>query len=81
MMKQKDIATLLLIAGISAVISFVLSNQFITAGNNKQQSEVVEVISAEFSRPPTEYFNENAVNPTQIIQIGPNENTEPFRTQ
>lgn len=78
-MKQKDILTLVVVAIISAVISIFLSGSIISSESDKTvEVEVVELITSDLQRPPIEYFNENSINPTQLIQIGPNEGTEPF---
>jgi len=48
-MKQKDIALIILIAGVSAVASFFISNKlFVTPSNRQQQVEVVDPINASF---------------------------------
>lgn len=78
-MKQKDIALVVIVIIISGALAFVLSNTFITSSSNrKQQVEVVDAITAEFPEADSRYFNENSVNPTQLIQIGDNTNPTPF---
>lgn len=81
-MKQKDIATILFIVGISAIVSVFLSNKIISTPKNRQQKvEIVESIGSEFTRPDNKIFNEKALNPTQIIQIGNDPNDKPFNSQ
>lgn len=81
-MKQKDIALILVMVFISAVISFVLSGQiFGSPKNREQKAEVVEAITPEFPAPPGKYFNANSINPTQLITIGGNTNPNPFDNQ
>jgi len=81
-MKQKDIAVILMVAGISAIISLTASKVLIKVPDVKTQKvEVVEPITAEFVQPDKRYFNENSVNPTQLITIGDNNNTQPFKQQ
>jgi hypothetical protein len=78
-MKQKDIALIAVIAIVSAVASLLLSGIFISSTEDrKQKVEVVQPIISEFQTPPTEYFNDRALNPTQIIQIGEDPNSKPF---
>ncbi len=78
-MKQKDIAVIAFIVGISAFISILVSKTFISTPKNRQQKvEVVEKITSDFTRPDAKYFNKDSVNPTQTIQIGDNSNTKPF---
>ncbi len=81
-MKQKDIALFVVVGIVTAVFSVIASNYLITpAQNKKQEAEIVEPISAEFSVPTSDnkYFNKNAINPTKLIQIGDNPgNGTPF---
>ncbi len=78
-MKQKDITLIIIVVFISGVISFILSNMLITSPENrKEQVEVVEPITAEFTKPDERYFNANSINPTQLIQIGNQDNQQPF---
>jgi hypothetical protein len=78
-MKQKDIAMIVLIAGIAGVISFFASRAvFASAGNRTQSAEVVDAITPEFTTPSQKYFNTNSIDPTQLIQIGTSTNTNPF---
>jgi len=78
-MKQKDIALIVVLVAVSGVISFVLSGiVFGKPADRQQKAEVVDVISSDFALPPTEYFNTNSVNPTQLIEIGNSNNPNPF---
>ncbi len=79
-MKQKDIALIIVIAFISGVVSFVLSNKlFVTPSNRQQQVEVVDPINASFNLPSKKYFNSSSINPTQTPTInGNNNNQNPF---
>ncbi len=78
-MKQKDVAMIIVIAFVSAVISLVVSRFLFAAPQNQQQLvEVVPQISANFPMPDSRYFNSNSIDPTQLIQIGNNNNTNPF---
>ena len=79
-MKQKDIAVILGIAGISLIIAFVLGN-LVFGGSKKHDTkvQVIDSISSEFSKPDDRYFNSAAVNPTQTIQIGGSSNPQPFK--
>lgn len=78
-MKQKDIAVILIIAFISAVLAFMISN-WIFGGqkSGEQTAEVIDVISDEFNQPPEKYFSVNSVNPTKLIEIGGESNPNPF---
>ncbi len=81
-MKQKDIAVFILVAFISAIFSVVASNYLFTPDSvKKQKAEVVDLISADFDTPEQndKYFNSKANNPTQLIKIGEDPNTDPFK--
>ncbi len=61
-MKQKDIALIVVIAAISAVISVFASKAlFSTPKGLSAQVETVEKISADFPQPDTRYFNEKSI--------------------
>jgi hypothetical protein len=79
-MKQKDIALIAILSIISGVAAFLMSQMFFASTDDKQQkAEVVDVISSEFADPPKQYFNDTSINPTTVIQIGDNNNTNPFK--
>jgi hypothetical protein len=81
-MKQKDITLIVVIAFISAIIAFFVSNKiFVTPANRQQDVEVVDNIDPTFQLPSTKYFNSNSIDPTQISQIGVNNNQNPFGGQ
>ena len=72
-MKQKDIALILVMAFISAILALVISKLvFSSPGNREQQAEVVDVITPDFSTPPPKYFNSSSVDPAQPISIDAN---------
>lgn len=78
-MKQKDIALIVVIIFLSAVMSlFVSKALFATPQNREQQVEVVKPITADFPQPDKRFFNENAFDPTRLITIGQNANPDPF---
>ena len=77
-MKSKDYTVIIVIAIVSAVVSILLSSTVIPTGDKNVQVEVVEPITDVFERPPTRYFNANAVNPTQEIRIQQDDNSNPF---
>jgi hypothetical protein len=76
--KQKDITLILVVAFVSAIISYSVANfVFGTPQRKSEKVEVVEKITEDFNQPDKRYFNENSVNPTQIIEIKGNENQQP----
>lgn len=78
-MKQKDVALILVIAFFGAILSFVTSRLLLgSPGDRKEEVEVVQAISADFPTPDQRYFNSKSINPTQLIEIGNNNNTDPF---
>jgi hypothetical protein len=78
-MKQKDISVIIIVAGVSALFSFILSNALFGSPQNRQEKvETVDVITAEFTEPDKRYFNNESVNPTLLIEIKGNDNSKPF---
>jgi hypothetical protein len=78
-MKQKDIALIIIIVFISGVVSFFVSNLLFASPDKRDQKvEKVEPITADFPTPDQKYFNENSIDPTQLIQIGESTNPNPF---
>jgi len=78
-MKKKDLALILVIVFISAILSWFLSNAIFAPPKNRQQKvEVVQPITADFQPPDNHYFNKQSFDPTQTINIAPNDNSNPF---
>jgi hypothetical protein len=78
-MKQKDIALIILISAISAVVSFVASNiLFSTPQNRQQKVAVVDKINTQFLTPDPQFFNSQSIDPTQLIEVQNSNNTNPF---
>jgi len=70
-MKKSDLATIVLIAGFSTIIAFVLANAIL--GDPSEESVTVEyldVISSDIAQPNRELFNAWAINPTVEIYVG-----------
>lgn len=80
-MKQKDIALIVVIVIISAVISLFVSKAiFGSPAERDQTAEVVQPITSDFPKPDTRYFNNQAFDPTKVITIDENANSNPFST-
>lgn len=78
-MSKKDLPIIIIVVFISAVLSFFVSRAlFASASSRQQQVDAAQTISSSFPTPDTTYFNANAVDPTQLIQVGTNNNTNPF---
>jgi hypothetical protein len=78
-MKKNDLALLLLIVSITLVISFLIVKAVFgepTQANIKV--EKVEPISSQVDVPSKTTFNQTAINPTVVIQIGNPANQQPF---
>lgn len=79
-MKQKDIAVIVAIAGLSTIIAFILANILIANPKNRHaEVQVLDSISSEFPKPDSKYFNTNSIDPTQTVEIGNNNNPQPFK--
>lgn len=77
-MKQKDIAIIIVVAFVAAVISFLLSSKFFSSSGDKAiEVERIDAISAEFQTPNEKYFNAQSVNPSALVEIGEG-NPNPF---
>ena len=85
-MKRKDLAVIAMVAIVAAIFSFVVSGAiFGNSKNNNIKVPVVDRISSTFPSPQNDdsykkFFNSNALNPTQLIQIGGSSNTAPFQS-
>lgn len=77
-MKQKDIAVIVIIVVMSGVISMVASNALFKGKKDEFQAVVVQPITTDFPEPDNRYFNSNAFDPTKVITIQKNDNTDPF---
>lgn len=80
-MKQKDIALIIVVVFISAIVSLVVSKFLFASKNRQQQVEVVQPISADFASPDKRYFNDKSFDPTELITIGNNTNPHPFSSK
>lgn len=81
-MKQKDYGVIAIVVFIAGIFSFIICSQLIgTPKNREQKAEVVEAISSDFNLPDSKIFNSEAINPTKLIEIGPNGNNQPFAKQ
>jgi hypothetical protein len=87
MKRQTTLMIIILTAVVAAIFSFMISNALF--GSPKRHPilvPVVQKISPTFPLPQTDptyqtFFNQQALDPTQLIQIGGNGNTSPFNGQ
>lgn len=79
-MKQKDIAVIVAIAGISTIVAFFLANTLIANPKNRHaEVMVLDSITSDFPKPDSKYFNSNSIDPTQTVEISNNNNLQPFK--
>ena len=78
-MKQKDLAMIIIVAAISGMLSFALSHLIFGAPQQRQQqAAVVDAITTTFTMPDPKFFNNQSINPAQLIEVGSSNNTNPF---
>ncbi len=83
-MKRDDIAKIVVVAGISALISVVIAGAiFNSPAKHDKKVPVVSTISTTFPDVANDpnyngIFNSKAIDPTQPVQIGNSQNTSPF---
>jgi hypothetical protein len=77
-MKQKDIALIVMVIGISAIVSFFISNAVFSPSKHKQQVDVVQPITSDFPALDSRFFNTSSFDPTRLIHTQQNNNTNPF---
>lgn len=82
-MRRTDIMALVSIAGVSAVVAFLIAGSVFNPPDKRTKVPVVQPISSSFpdvkNDPTYQLFLFNgALDPTQPIQIGNTKNTTPF---
>jgi hypothetical protein len=84
-MKQKDIAILVGIAFFAIIVSSILANAiFSSSKSHNLKVPVVQPISSDFPQVNSDanlkaIFNDQALDPTQLIKIGTSQNQTPFQ--
>ncbi len=84
-MKQKDIAVLITIVFVAAVISIIVSGKTFNSPSHKLKVPEVQAINSSFPDIKNDsqynsFFNDQAIDPTQLIKIGTSQNNTPFNT-
>jgi hypothetical protein len=79
--KQQDIAIIIIIVFVSGVMSFFISNKFISPPAHDLTAPKVQPITADFAGLDKRFFNEKSINPTQIIRVEVNKNQNPIKGQ
>lgn len=83
-MNKKDLALVGAVVVASSILSIVLSN--VAFGAYKKhviKVPIIQKISSDFPSPQTDsqyktFFNNQSINPTQLIKIGDTPNATPF---
>lgn len=69
-MKRTEIATIILIASISVLIAYVVTQSALGGIKNENvKVKTIERIDSSFEKPSESIFNANAINPTVEVQI------------
>lgn len=79
MIKSKDMTVLVILVGLSALLSFFLSNLLFS--NKKSlvsKVEVVAPVTSKFDYLDRPYFAGNPLNPTKNITVSENNNQKPL---
>ena len=78
-MKKSDIAVLILIVGISLIVTYFVGQAILGNTGQKQATvEVTDAISSDVKAPDSSIFNKDAINPTVSIKVSGSNNTQPF---
>ncbi|MFI5270689.1 MAG: hypothetical protein ACHQT9_01415 [Candidatus Saccharimonadales bacterium] len=78
-MKQKDIVVVAFVIVLSLIVSILLTKQiFGSPAKNPQSEPDVPPISSSFETPDPLFVNSSSKDITQLITIGPGNNTNPF---
>jgi hypothetical protein len=76
-MKKRDIVVIVTVAAVAGIFSFVISNLLFGGGKAYNlTAPQIAPISTEFITPDSQYFNDNAIDPTVDIQIGDTTNPD-----
>lgn len=83
-MQRKDLNTVVVIVIVAGSISLVFSNLVLKPRVKREKVETVQAVSAEMpnvknDKAYSSFYNSNALNPTQTIRIGDQQNQDPFR--
>jgi hypothetical protein len=78
-MKKNDVAVIVLIVILAAVVAYFVSSAVIgTPENDPVKVEVVTPINETFQAPDSRIFNEKAIDPTVEIKGGSEASKQPF---
>lgn len=85
-MKQKDLIVIAAVAVITSIFSFVVSGMLFSSPKKNSQVPIVDSINKsmpDIVNDPlySSFLNDQALDPTQPVKIGPSSNTKPFNSQ
>lgn len=86
-MQKKDLPLLVGVMIIAAIFSTILANLIFTSPKHRNEKvPIVKAISSDFpdvqnETPYKSIFNKDALDPTQLIQIGTSQNNTPFNSR
>ncbi len=70
-MKKTDIAMIVLIASLSVLVSFFVTNSILGGAERKDETvPTITAISTTIEAPDTAIFNDKAINPAVEVQVG-----------
>lgn len=79
MIKQSDIAMIILITSISLVAAYWIGGLIINSPDTRSTAvEIAVPFSADFPEIDKKIFNDKAINPTEKIKIGDANKDKPF---
>ncbi len=78
-MKQDKILTIIVAGFVGIILAVIIYKiTFLVINKGSYQVDKVPIISTNFSLPSKQYFNNNSIDPTPLINIGPNNNSNLF---
>lgn len=70
-MKKSDLKKIIGVVALSAIISFFVSGLIFSDPEAEPMNvQVIESITSDFPRPSETHFNDDSINPTQLIRVG-----------
>lgn len=79
-MKKNDLVLVIVVAFFAGVFSMILSNFFFTPSSDKQlKAQKIDAINSNFEQADKRFFNSNAVNPAETIELGDKANSDSSR--
>ena len=77
-LRQKDYIPLAIALFAAILLSIISDKYFFSRPSAGTEVDVVPVIHTVFPKPPSQYFNSQSIDPTQLINISQNNSQQPF---